>query len=344
MPIRPSTAVDITRLIDELSSPDPLCRETAVARLAIAGSPAVSKLIAVADDARASTAARTGALRALEASGTKRAAPLALRLAAGADDDLAAAAIAILGRVAESAGDIATESFDRLAALATDRDAPTRRRLAALDELAELPAGLSALLYETLGADPNDEIRTRVTRAASGISGSLTELIAQGLPDDPAAVAAVVREDAAEVGVNALRQVLEAVRGYEARAASADARMQWMATRGLVHQQLASRRSRLGVYDLREALTDARAPLPVGFLAAAAAIGDTSCLEPLAAAWVAAGASSADTPTRWWREHLAEAFHAIVSREGVTRRNPVLTRILERHSGAGVLVAAAKKT
>ncbi len=78
--------------------------------------------------------------------------------------------------------------------------------------------------------------------------------------------------------------------------------------------------------------------MPVGFLAAAAAIGDDACLEPLAAAWVNSSAND-----RWWRDHVAEAFRAIVAREHLTRRHPVLRRILERWPAAGVLVAAAKK-
>jgi hypothetical protein len=46
---------------------------------------------------------------------------------------------------------------------------------------------------------------------------------------------------------------------------------------------------------------------------------------------------------RWWREHLAEAFRAIVAREALTRRHPALKLILERWPSTGVLVAAAKR-
>ena len=67
-----------------------------------------------------------------------------------------------------------------------------------------------------------------------------------------------------------------------------------------------------------ETLAASSDPLPVGFLAAAAAVGDTACLEPLAASWIAA------TSDRWWRDHLAEAFTAIVRREKLTRRHPAL--------------------
>ena len=76
----------------------------------------------------------------------------------------------------------------------------------------------------------------------------------------------------------------------------------------------------------------------MGFLAAAAAVGDEACLAPIAAAWVA----SADGD-RWWRAHLAEAFQAIARREGIRRRHPAIAKILSRWPAAGALVATVKK-
>ena len=108
--------------------------------------------------------------------------------------------------------------------------------------------------------------------------------------------------------------------------------------RGVLHQHLGARGSRLALYDLREALESAQGPLPVGFLSASAVIGDTSCLTPLARAWVESASDD-----RWWRDHIAEAFSAIVAREALTRRHPVLKSILERWPSAGVLVATAKR-
>jgi len=108
--------------------------------------------------------------------------------------------------------------------------------------------------------------------------------------------------------------------------------------RGAVHQILASRSSRLALYDLRETLEQAKGPLPVGFLSAAAVIGDTACLTPLADAWVHTPADD-----RWWREHLADAFRSIVTREGLTRRAPALQKILAKWPAAGLLVAMAKR-
>ena len=79
----------------------------------------------------------------------------------------------------------------------------------------------------------------------------------------------------------------------------------------MLFRSLAARGSRLAVYDLKETLTGMTGPLPVGFLAAAAAVGDADCLEPLAHAWLNA------TDDAWWRAHLTEAFAAIVKREAI---------------------------
>jgi hypothetical protein len=151
---------------------------------------------------------------------------------------------------------------------------------------------------------------------------------------------AIIREEGADARVTLLRTLVDRVREKE-RAASMQraggaAREQWTAIRGLLHQQLAARGSRLAVYDLRETLETATAPLPVGFLAAAAAVGDVACLEPLANAWIAA------SDDKWWRDHLAEAFAAIVKREKVTRKHAAIKKILQKWPAAGQLAATAK--
>jgi hypothetical protein len=146
----------------------------------------------------------------------------------------------------------------------------------------------------------------------------------------------MVRDDADTTPVTALRRLLDEIRARE-RGTAGDSQLAWMAVRGQVHLILAARSSRIGLYDLRETIGRAEGPLPVGFLAAAGAVGDASCLDALAAAWVAA------VENRWWRDHLADAFRAIVRRDALTRKHPVLRRILERRPAAGVLVALAKK-
>ena len=98
-----------------------------------------------------------------------------------------------------------------------------------------------------------------------------------------------------------------------------------MRARAAAHVALANRGSRLAVYDLRESLESADAPLPVEFLAALSSVGDRSCLEPIAAAY-----TRARDGQEWWRAHLADSFRAIVARERITRRNAVIKKIEKR--------------
>jgi len=334
---RPSS--EIPRLIEELSSEDALRRETAIARLAVMGSPAVTKLIALAGDTSARAGGRVAALQTLEAIGDSRAATVAMSLVDGDDEPVVIAALGVLGPVARQRDGRAARALERLTALALSSEVPTDRRLAALNALEGLPERLIAPLYAALTRDPSPQMVARATRKQAGAASavSIDVWLAQGLPDDPAVATAVVREDAEQARVADLRQLVELIRARE-QTSPADQREAWMAVRGLVHQSLAARGSRIGLYDVRETLERAAGPLPVGFLSAAGRVGDTSCLEPLAACWMRARPED-----RWWRDHLADAFGAIVGRERITRRHAVMKTILARWPAAGTLVARARK-
>jgi len=179
---------------------------------------------------------------------------------------------------------------------------------------------------------------TRVTRRQAGAVEPLETLVERGLPQDPDVVAAVAREDGDRAPLTTLKLAIEAVRTRQEHAADAESRARWAVVRGILHQHLAARGSRLALYDLREALEGATGPLPVGFLSAAAVMGDAACLMALARMWVESAPDD-----RWWRDHLAEAFGAIVGRESITRRHPILRQILERWPSTGPLVAMAKR-
>jgi hypothetical protein len=335
MSILPSSAADVARLIEELSSGDTFRRQTAGARLAVIGARAVTKLSALAADAAVPTSARVAALQTLEAIGDPRAMATALALAEGGGE-VGNAAIAVLGTIARLTDARASRAFDRLTALVLDQSSPDDRRLAALAALDGVPERYLAPIYAALETDPSGRLKARAKRRAADATVPLDGLLGRGLPEDPAVVAAVVRDEADTAKLTTLRRAIEAVRVRE-QGAPESARLPWTTVRGQVHHALAARGSRLALYDLRETLEKNTGLLPVGFLSAAAAIGDAACLEPLAAAWVGASAD------RWWRDHLSEAFRAIVARERLTRRHPALKRILERYPAAGVLVAAARR-
>ena len=228
-------------------------------------------------------------------------------------------------------------AFERLTAIALDRNAPVERRLTALSALDTLPEKTLRPVFDALASDPARTVVARVVRRRAGALLSLEDLIERGAPQDPRLVQAALEEEGATVRVTVLRALVEAARAAERAAPAADAAV-WLAVRGQAHQALASRTSRIALYDVREALERGPHPLPVGFLAAAASIGDVSCLLPLAAAWIAAAGDE-----RWWRDHLAEAFASIVKREKIRRRDPALRKILERWPQAGTLVATARE-
>lgn len=333
MSILPSA--DTARLIEELVSSDALRRETAIARLSVIGSRAVTRLLALAVDAAATMHGRLAALTALEAIGDPRARTPMITLATGGDVRLAVGAIAVLGVLAQGDHAQADRAFDVLTETALDASVDSDRRIAACRALEGLPANIVSPILEALSVESAEPVQAHATRAITHSTAPIESLIEQGLPKDPAVMLAILREEGPGAPVTVLRDLLERVRQRERATRSAEARAQWMAARGLLHQHLAAHHSRLAVFDLREALAEASAPLPVGFLAAAAAVGDVTCLEPIVASWLA-------TPdNRWWRDHLAEAFAAIVRREKITRRHAVMKKILERWPAAGTLVGAA---
>lgn len=339
MSILPSA--DTARLIAELSSDDALRRDTATARLSVIGGRAVTRLLALAADDAAPVHARLAALGALEAIGDARAYPIAKSLSEGTDVRLAVAAIGVLGVIALSDEANADKAFDRLTGLALDAAIDSDRRVAACRALEGQPANIVKPILDALSRETAAPVQAHAARAKAGATEPIDSLETGELPADPAVLIAVVREEGADARVTLLRSLIDRVRDKERAARTASLREQWMAARGLLHQHLAARNSRLAVYDLREALeasASARssAPLPVGFLAAAAAVGDASCLEPLAGCWMSA------SDDKWWRDHLAEAFAAIVKREKIGRKHPSIKKILQKWPAAGSLAAAAK--
>lgn len=333
MSILPSA--DTARLIAELSSSDALRRETAIARLSVIGARGVTRLLALVADDTALMQARLGALTALETIADPRSFATIRALSGNADVRLAVAAIAVLGVLAQGDDPNADKAFDLLTSIALDASIDSDRRVAACRALEGLPAKIVAPILEALATGSAAPVQAHATRARAGQTQPIDSLIDKGLPADPDVMAAIVREEGGEARVTLLRDLVDQVRNKEKASKAPATRANWMAVRGLLHQHLAARNSRLAVYDLRETLAASSDPLPVGFLAAAAAVGDAACLEPIAKSWLAA------TGDPWWRDHLAEAFAAIVKREKLTRRSAAMTRLLDRLPKAIDLVGQA---
>jgi hypothetical protein len=335
---RPSAAGTVAALIADLSSERPVVRETALARLTVIGARAVVHLTTLAEDADAPVASRIAALRALEAIGDARAID-GIASAIDAQDAEVAAAAAAAARTFLR-GPRGAVLVDRLTAAAIGAHRDERVRVAAVRTLRELERSTVAPLLETLARDASAAVRAVTVEATSVDPADVVMAAAeQGLPDDPADVWSAVSLAGASVALPVLLQLIERLRAREGSEAAAG-RAQWMRVRGHVHLALAARGSRIALYDLRESLEGADAPLPVEFLAALSTAGDASCAEAVAAAYSRAlapraradrqGPAAVDDDLLWWRDRLADAFRAIVAREHLTSRHAVMKKIRKR--------------
>jgi HEAT repeat protein len=329
--IRASSSKKIGALIADLGAGDAVKREAAVTRLTVIGARAVERLIALAESP-AESYARVAAFRTLEAIADPRALGPALRaLDEAAADATVAVAAAGVARVFVR-GARGASAVDRLTAVTLDRARPEPVRVAALRALRELDQATLAPLLKSLAGDPSAAVRSEVEVGGSRKRGvttdpvvTLTRAAEEGLPNDADALRQAIARAGAAVALPRLLRIVERVREREALEPP-DRRPAWTTTRAAAHVALANRGSRLALYDLRESIDAAKAPLPVEFLAALTLIGDASCLEAIAGAHH----RSRDA---WWREHLAGVFRAVVAREKLTRRHAVVKRVEKRWPG-----------
>jgi HEAT repeat protein len=326
VPIRKSSASSIDALAADLTSESAVTREAAIARLTVIGPRAVDSLVAIVSQPENGPTARAAALRALEALGDGRALDTALQASRDADPGVATGAIAVARVFLKGRHSAAV--LDQLTSLALDTSRPESVRLAAVMAVADLKPSTLKPLWEALEKDPSPAIRKSVNGGGPelGVEGStldqLNAAAQDGLSEDPEALRLLLVSAGPDAALATLHRLLERLREREAAAPPA-ARRDWMRARGAAHVALAKRSSRLGLYDLREALEGAKGPLAVEFLAALSIVGDTSCLEAIAAA-------HGHATDEWWRQHLSDAFKEIVAREGLTRRHAVMKKIEKR--------------
>jgi HEAT repeat protein len=335
--IRASSGKQVDTLIADLSSPQPLTRDGAVARLTVIGERATSRLIAVAVSRDAGLEARVAALHALEGIGDPRAMEPALNVL---DDDqpvLVVAAIGVLQTFLPA--DRGVEVLDRLTATAIDAHRPRVVRLAAIRALRDVGPGTIEPLLKALGSDSDKAVAMAAGLGPASSADPVFQLkeAAEGtLPESAGGLRVALTEAHDHVPLPVLHQLIERVRIKEGSEAG-PRRAEWTALRAAAHAALAQRGSRLALYDLKDSLESAREPLPVEFLGAAAAIGDASCLESLAAAYSRATESGRRVDD-WWRQRLTDVFRTIAAREQVTRRSSIGRRIGSRWRDASNLL------
>jgi hypothetical protein len=325
-----SSANDIRRLVAELASGD-VDRSAAIARLTIIGTRAVEPLMTLAaGDAERSV--RVGALQALEGIRDSRILPAVLALVESADVPVAAAALSVVRACLEAASATqSTVALDRLTATALDVSRQDAVRLVAVDALRSAPGRPFGSILEQLRNDPSAAVRARAL-APDDPSRAVDPAVAlrdeayDRASNDPFTVRRLVETTARCAPLPTLHRLIGTIRARESARRSTEGRSQWRAVRGDVHAALAARRSRVALYDLRETFAEADEPIPSTFVAAVGAIGDSTCLEPIAHAHARAVGDALND----WRWQLVEAFLAIVRREKLTRRHGTLRRALAR--------------
>ena len=337
MVIRASTGRQVDALVADLSSPIALTRDGAVARLTVIGERAVARLLPVASHREAGTDARIAAFHALEGIGDLRAFDPALDALDDEEPLVAVCAVSVLQAFLTSARGV--EALDRLTAIAVNRARPRPLRLAAIRALRDLGPSTIAPLLTALGSDPDQAIAL-AAGLGPGATGDpvylVRDAVETALPDSPSGLRLALTEAGEHLPLALLQQLVERVRFREG-AVPGPIRAEWTALRGAAHKALADRGSRLALYDLKESFESAREALPVDFLGAAAAIGDTACLESVAAAY----ARAMDTGLRvddWWRQRLVDVFRAIAGREQVSRRTAAGKRITSRWKEAAAIL------
>jgi len=332
--IKASAAREINALIADLTGPDTVAREAAVARLTVIGPRAVERLLGVIRTSDGSQT-RVSALRTLEGIRDPRSLEPALEIAS-ADKDAAVAAAAVALARAFIQQDKGATIVERLTKLALDRVRPDAVRLAAIAALKDLPRSTVAPLLSALADDPSRAIRSEATRSPeptrphAGERVDADAVLARAsdgsLPDSPDQLREALVSATRATTLAALLRIVERVREREA-AESAKQRERWAAARAAAHLALAKRRSRIGLYDLREWLQSPRGALPVDAYAALSLVGDDSCLEPIAIRYAA-------PQDDWSKGRLADLFRSIVARDRITRRGAVIKRIERKQKRA----------
>jgi hypothetical protein len=243
------------------------------------------------------------ALDALDGVNDVRAIDTAFAALRDRDVEVVIAALGVLRPwVADETG---TRLLDAITAIAVDRTRDARVRVAALAALSELPEHLVRPIRDQ--APPPESAGPTL--------------------DDPSAVREWIQAYGSSASLSTLHALVTNSREREDAETSSRLRLEWLHARGQAHQALARRQSLVALYDLRETFAAAPTALPQSFLSTAAAIGDTSCLEPLARAWAAAGKDLN------WKHQLSTTAATVMRREKLTGRSALVKKLRANFQG-----------
>lgn len=337
-PLVPPRPGQSKALLDQLlADHDPVTVEATIARLAIAGRPALRQVLQRLDEADQAHLPRL--LRVLERVADPSALSAARRYLAHAAPDVATAAVDAVGALLDAPdAEAATGALDALTATLLDPTRPESVRLRAWDALANTPnptasydADVLAPLRLQLRRDAVQALRVAAGEGLDDVPLVVDESSGQAqldaaaggaLPADPESLRQLLASDGPEASLAVLHRVIERVRSHE-QALGRDEAEAWRVVRATAHQVMASRGSRLALYDIRETLEGLGAHTPVGMLSALQQVGDASALDAVADAY-------ARSDDAWFRSQLAGAFRAIVRRERLTRRQAAIRKMAAR--------------
>ena len=339
MVIRRSASDEIQHLIPDLSaegSDAGVRREAAIARLRVLGARAVGHLLPLVGGGDDPGPLRVSAWRALEGCTESRIVGPVLAALDDPSDDVRVAALGVARGLLD--GPAGSAVLDRITALALDPAQPPAVRQAAAAAFAELPERTVRPVLSRLRSEGDDTLREVLEQRRADPRLDAARAIEEGaagtLPADPLALATSLAESGAAAPLPTLHRLIGIVRAHEGGEGRSARRRDWLAVRGTLHLLLATRGSRVALYDLRETFETTDAPLPDDFLRAAAVAGDAPCVEALAAAFSRAPAEPGHGAGAW-RSALAEAARAIVERERLTRRHAAIRRVLARWGASG---------
>lgn len=320
--IKRSSSQEIGQLIARLDATSDIEREAAIARLAIIGRRASEHLLSLLGTL--SSRARAAALVALDRASEPRAFEPARLYLKDPDEPVAIAAIGVVRSwVNADETSVATAALDALVDLTMDSDLSKTVRLAALEALEGTSA--FALVRDRLSENSDATFQVELATESNRPAAMLERAAEGAIPEDPSTLKDALASAGATSPLATLHRLIEVIKQREE---ASGRRNEWMAVRGAVHQTLAARGSTVALYDLRETFLTATTPLPLAFVSAIAEIGDSGCLEPLAASFERS-ASKDD----WWARHAADAFQAVVRRGHITKRHAAMRRIAARWPG-----------
>jgi hypothetical protein len=325
-------------LLDQLlAGHDSVVVEAAIARLAIAGRPALRQVLQHLENAEPAHLPRL--LRVLERLADPSALPAVRPFLTHPTLDVAVAAVDAVGAVLDARdARVATAALDALTATLLDGTRDDVIRLRAWEAIANAPeptVSYDADVLAPLRLQLRDDASPALRAAAGGGQDDVPLLLdepsgeaqlaaaaAGTLPLDPEHLRQLLGSHGADAPLTALQRVIERVRAHESTVDQESVEA-WRVVRATAHQALALRGSRLALYDIRESLAALGAQTPVGMLAALQQVGDASALDAVAEAYAA-------TDDAWFRGQLAGVFRAIVSRDQLTRRSAAAKKLATR--------------